>query len=293
MTLGNRIARLEARLVPDPDDPLGFKHLSEDEFNILLLDVYRLWLADPKMSAELSAQAFAELSATVVVIEEKIRRCAASRANPEYDEHHRWVRASWAECFSGQGEFVPPLTAENFNDWSDDAKKRGPEMRWRAEIRGRPDIAALIAEGEHEMTLKHRLVQLEKVREHQGSTLSELINAAGEGRAPRTPSDSALASGSSRRSGPLTLAELVAKSYESETPMHPAGPVAAAEGRAAVPTPATPGPRLPAAPTKPTNPAPRTLTASERIAADMAWIVARQSGWERSDNQDEKPGIAA
>ena len=131
--LGKRVSRLEARLAPDPDDPLGLMRLSQDEFNILLLDVYLLWLADPKALAELSAQELAEMSATVVQIEEKIRCCAASWANPEYAEHYRWVRAQWAECFSDQGEFVPPLTAKNFNNWSNDAKKRGPEMRWRAE----------------------------------------------------------------------------------------------------------------------------------------------------------------
>jgi len=255
--LGKRVSRLEARLAPDPDDPLGLMRLSQDEFNILLLDVYLLWLADPKALAELSAQELAEMSATVVQIEEKIRCCAGSWANPEYDEHHHWVRVQWPEWFSDQGEFVPSLIAENFNDWSDDAKKRGPEMRWRAEIRARPDIAALIAEGEHEMTMKHRLAKLEKTREERGPTLEELIAAAVEGRSLSTPSGSAPVGGSGRRSGPLTLAELVAASYETPTP---AGPVVAAEERATVPTPAIPGPRPPAEPTKPTSPAPRPLT---------------------------------
>src|ERR1700676_4978485 len=62
--LGKRVSRLEARLAPDPDDPLGLMRLSQDEFNILLLDVYLLWLADPKALAELSAQELAEMSAS-------------------------------------------------------------------------------------------------------------------------------------------------------------------------------------------------------------------------------------
>ena len=136
----------------------------------------------------------------------------------------------------------------------------------------RPDIAALIAEGEHEMTMKHRLARLEKVREDQGPTLEELIAAAGEGRSLGTPSGSAPVGGRGRRSGPLTLEELIAASYETPTP---AGPVIAAEERTAGPTPAMPGPRPPAVPTKPTNPAPRALTVAERIAEDFLWVVER------------------
>ena len=124
----------------------------------------------------------------------------------------------------------------------------------------RPDIAALIAEGEHEMTMKHRLARLEKVREDQGPTLEELIAAAGEGRSLGTPSGSAPVGGRGRRSGPLTLEELIAASYETPTP---AGPVIAAEERTAGPTPTMPGPAPACCADKADQPRPTPVTVAE------------------------------
>jgi hypothetical protein len=266
--LGKRVARLEKRLGPDPDDSLQFKALSDDQLYIRLLDEGRVPhpLTPPEQHAELIGW--------IPDIEEKIRRCAASCANPEYAQHWAEIAERWVAANPGAGDFVPPITNHTCQSGTPE------EMRWRAEIRTRPDIAALIAEGEHEMTLKHRLTQLEKTREERGPTLQELIAAAGEGRAPSATSGSAFSGGSGRRRGPTTLAELVAKSYE--TPIQPAGPVAVGE-RLPATVPTTPKVQ----PTSPTAPPARTaLTVAERIAEEMAWVSAhtrRPDEYHRAD----------
>jgi hypothetical protein len=141
--LQNRVVRLEQRLAPDPADPFGFVDLSIDQFRILLLDVGRALILDPQgPSVEM-----AEMQAKVADVEEKIRCCAASFANPEYAAHWLWVQEMWAEWFPGSGEFVPPITDSSYW-WSDDASRRSAEMQWRTQMRARPDIAALVAQGE-------------------------------------------------------------------------------------------------------------------------------------------------
>ena len=145
--LERRVSRLEQRNAPDPDHPFGLGALTLDELNILALDLARLVLADPTASHQERAQA----AENIECIERAIRAQAASYVNPNYSAHWEWVRELWSRLH--RGPFLPPLTVEG-PWWDYDAAKAAEEMRWRAEMRERPDIAALIAEGEA-MAAKH------------------------------------------------------------------------------------------------------------------------------------------
>jgi hypothetical protein len=139
--LERRVARLEQRNAPDPDDPFGLGTLSLDELNILAIDLARARLADPTMPDQERARAAEEIER----VERAIRGRAAAYINPDYSAHWNWVREQWGRLHGGP--FLPPLTVDG-PWWNYDATKAVEEMRWRGEIRARPDIAALIAEGE-------------------------------------------------------------------------------------------------------------------------------------------------
>jgi hypothetical protein len=134
--LQNRVARLEQRLAPDPADPFGFGDLSIDQLRILLLDAGRALILDLQgPSVEM-----AEMEANVADVEEKIRCCAASFANPEYAAHWHWVQEMWAEWFPGSGEFVPPITDSSYW-WSrrcSGGRRCAPDptsQRWSLKVR--------------------------------------------------------------------------------------------------------------------------------------------------------------
>ena len=99
--LGKRVSRLEKWLVPDPDDSLQFKALSDDQLYIGLLDEGRA--PHPATPPE----QLAELIAWIPDIEDKIRRCAASCANLDYAEHWSEVAERWVAANPGGGDFVP------------------------------------------------------------------------------------------------------------------------------------------------------------------------------------------
>ena len=144
--LETRVARLEERLGPDPSDPFGLATLTYEQLTIGHLDTCREILRYDGVG--LPDDARAECKRAIAEIEKGIRDTAAGWANPQYAEHWRWVLRIWnGSCLAAAGAFVVPVYGPEWWSTKTDADLAA-EMRWRTEIRRRPDIAALIAEGE-------------------------------------------------------------------------------------------------------------------------------------------------
>ena len=143
-TFTNRVARLEARRAPDPGDPFGLNDLTFEQLRILDYDLCWLRLGDKATPDDERA----DCARRIAKIESDIRKAAAAWADPRYEPHRQRVRGMWTGAKGAVGELVPPLFDDDiWWDWSR-PKRIAAEMRWRAEIRQRPDIARLIAEGE-------------------------------------------------------------------------------------------------------------------------------------------------
>jgi hypothetical protein len=143
-TFSGRLDRLERHRAPDPGDPFGLDNATDEQLTIMLLDICRAELDDPDIPAAERARVETEISE----IEDRIRKTAKVWADPRYEAHRQRVLGMWDGARGAVGEYVPEVIACGFWWQWDRPKLIAAKMRWRAEIRQRSDIAALIAEGE-------------------------------------------------------------------------------------------------------------------------------------------------
>ena len=104
--LDRRISRLEERLAPDPDDPLGLRKLSDEEFRDLLRDECIACLG--AANSTLSAQDRVALQDCITAVEREIRKSAESVVC--YPDHYRSKADTWnTGLCAGLTEYEPPV----------------------------------------------------------------------------------------------------------------------------------------------------------------------------------------
>lgn len=135
-----RLERLEAKT----PDATALSSLSDDELNIRYLDLLRKVEDGPDLAEE-ARECFRNRRQ---VIEAGIRYQASLHLRPGYQTH-------LARILAQRSDHVPAIFGFHISDgvFSDGGfveyqnDQRTVDMRRRAELRARPDIAALIAEG--------------------------------------------------------------------------------------------------------------------------------------------------
>ena len=140
-TLKGRVGRLEYGAAPNKDDPFGLNDLTDEQLLVLQYDIAWTRLHHEDTADDERANAARRIAQT----EREIRETAAGWVR--YPAHRQFVQEMWIGARGAVGELVLPIIDCGMW-WSWDPKRIGAEMRWRRETRARPDIAALIAEGE-------------------------------------------------------------------------------------------------------------------------------------------------